>query len=270
MRIEARPLRFLVVHAVRDASQKRLVPAVLVLSLLSLFVMDSCSSCNTNIVVQGEATTVDLSSFAGVLMFGLLSVWSISLAGLLAADHLREIFEDGSAFLWLSRPISRPTLALGRLLGSLIISLGAALILCGGASFFLSVRGNLPLAPALLATLSVLVSCASIAALSMLSSLFVPRVVNFLLVFGAVGSISVLNLATVGGRSISGLFFVLDQFGPPLMTAIVAALVPWWSSSSVVIPFWDIVIRSFIWFFGSIVLLLVVFDQSELSRFENR
>ena len=171
MRIESRPLRWLTTQAVRDASQRRLVPAVLVISVLSLFMMDSCTSCNANVVVQGEPQTMDLSSLAGLFTFGLLAIWSIALAGLLASDHLREIFEDGSATLWLARPISRPTLALGRLLGSLIVSLGAALLLCGGASFFLSIRGGLPLLPAIWATLSVLLSCVTMAALAMMASL---------------------------------------------------------------------------------------------------
>ena len=71
MRIEARPLRWLTTQAVQDASQRRLVPAVLVISVLSLFMMDSCTSCNANVVVEGEPQSMDLSSLAGLLTFGL-------------------------------------------------------------------------------------------------------------------------------------------------------------------------------------------------------
>ncbi len=270
MKIEARPLRWLTAQAVRDASQRRLVPAVLVISVLSLFMMDSCTSCNANVVVQGEPQAIDLSSLAGLLTFGLLAVWSIALAGLLASDHLREIFDDGSATLWLARPISRPTLALGRLLGSLIVSLGAALLLCVGASFFLSIRGDLPLLPALWATLSVLSSCTTIAALAMMASLFLPRLVTVLIVFGGVGLMAVLNLAAAAGRPLAGLYFVLHQFGPPVLSAVMAALSPWWATGPVEISVWDVVIRSVSWAIGSLGLLLIVFDQIELSRLEAR
>lgn len=270
MRIEARPLRWLTTQAVQDASQRRLVPAVLVISVLSLFMMDSCTSCNANVVVEGEPQSMDLSSLAGLLTFGLLAIWSIALAGLLASDHLREIFEDGSATLWLTRPISRPTLALGRLLGSLIVSLGAALLLCGGASFFLSIRGDLPLLPAIWATLSVLLSCVTIASLAMMASLFLPRLVTVLMVFGGVGLVAVLNLASAAGRPLAGLYYVVHQFGPPILSAVMAALSPWWATGPVEVSVWDVALRSISWALGSLALLLIVFDQIELSRLEDR
>lgn len=270
MRIEPVALGLLSGEGVRDASRRRIVPAVLVLSFLSLVMMDSCTSCTPNVMVEGEATTVDIARWTGILSFAVLGMWSIALAGLLAADHLRSIFEDGSATLWLARPVSRPTLALARLLGSLAVSLPAALIVCVGATFFLVARSNLAVAPAVVATGAVVLSSITMAALAMTLSLFLPRIVTVLLVFGSVGLIGSLNLWSASVQPLTGLYFAIDRFGPPLLSTIVLALSPWTGQAIASISFWDVALRALVWGVGSVVLLLVVFDQRELAKLEPR
>ncbi len=269
MRVESRALRLLAGEAVRDASRRRIVPAVLAISFLSLMMMDSCTSCSVNLGVGDQPVPVDVLSWTGMLTFAVLGLWSIALAGLLASDHLRAVFDDGSATLLLARPISRPTLALARLLGSLAVSLGAALVLCLGATFLLAVRGGLPLGPAIGATLAVVMSSVAVAALAMTASLFVPRIVTMLFVFGGVGLIGVLNVASAAGRSLSGFYFVLDSFGPPLLSTLILALSPWSQQVPETISAWDVLPRTLAWAAGGVALLLVVFDQRELANLED-
>ncbi len=270
MRIEPDQLRLLTVEAVRDASRRRIVPAVLVISTLSLLMMDSCTSCSQSGGVDASGQPLSVINLTGVLSFSLLGLWSIALAGLLAADHLRSIFDDGSALLVLSRPVSRPTLALARLGGVLAVAFAGALMLCIGAMFFLVVRGGLPLSPALTATLSILVSSVAVAALAMTASLFLPRIVTVLLVLGGVGLIGVLNIGSASGSTFSGLYFVLDRFGPPLLSSIVVALSPWSGQLTSTVTPGDVAARSILWLIGSVALLAVVFDQRELTKLEPR
>jgi ABC-2 type transport system ATP-binding protein len=270
VRIEPDQLRLLTVEAVRDASRRRIVPAVLVISTLSLLMMDSCTSCSQSGGVDASGQPLSVINLTGVLSFSLLGLWSIALAGLLAADHLRSIFDDGSALLVLSRPVSRPTLALARLGGALAVAFAGALMLCIGATFFLVVRGGLPLSPALTATLSILVSSVAVAALAMTASLFLPRIVTVLLVLGGVGLIGVLNIGSASGSTFSGLYFVLDRFGPPLLSSIVVALSPWSGQLTTTVTPGDVAVRSILWLIGSVALLAVVFDQRELTKLEPR
>jgi ABC-type transport system involved in multi-copper enzyme maturation permease subunit len=270
VRIEIDQLRLLSLEAIRDASRRRIVPAVLVISTLSLLMMDSCTSCSQSGTLDSSGQPLSVINWTGMLSFSLLGLWSIALSGLLAADHLRSIFDDGSALLVLSRPVSRPTLALARLAGALAVAFAGALVLCLGATFFLVVRGGLPLAPAMTATFAILMSCVAVAALAMTVSLFLPRIVSVLLVLGGVGLIGVLNIGSASGSEFSGLYFVLDRFGPPLLSSIVLALSPWSGQLIATITPWGIAARAILWLIGSVALLAVVFDQRELTKLEPR
>jgi len=270
VRIEVAELRLLALEAVRDASRRRIVPAVLVISMLSLLMMDSCTSCSQNTLQDASGAQLSVIHWTGVLSFSLLGLWSIALAGLLAADHLRSIFEDGSATLILSRPVSRVTLALARLSGALTVATAGTLILCLGATFFLVVRGGLPLAPAVAATAAILVSSVAVAALAMTASLYLPRIVTTVLVLGGVGVIGVLNIVTASGRTLSGAYFVLDRFGPPLLSSIVLTLSPWSGQLPPSLTAWDVWLRALLWLIGAVLLLALTFDRRELSRLERR
>ena len=58
--------------------------------------------------------------------------------------------------------------------------------------------------PALWATLATLANAVAFAALAMLASLHLPRIANFLLIFGAIALFAGLNLFSVSGAELSG------------------------------------------------------------------
>ena len=85
-------------EALLDALRRKLVAAIAAASLLSLLVLDNCAGCapviNQNGVQQdpGNAAT-----FVGIALMIVVGLWVVTLAGLLASDHLAQALEDGHA-----------------------------------------------------------------------------------------------------------------------------------------------------------------------------
>jgi uncharacterized membrane protein YqaE (UPF0057 family) len=146
----------------------------------------------------------------------------------------------------------------------------ATLVIMGGASMMLFVRGDLPIWPALVALSVTLVNCVSVAALAMLISLFLPRVATFLCVVGFVGWTSMANLISVSGGELGFVSLVLNDFGPPLLTGVVIPLANWSGQSIDGVSTLDIIFRLGLWMFASISSLFFFFQQQELVRFESR
>lgn len=259
-------LRTLFGEAVLDALRRRIVAAVAVLSLLSLMVVESCTSCAAggDLTVSGER--VDIASFlsiTGVVLYGVLALWTLVLAGLLAADHLTEPISDGSARLALARPVARETFAAARLLGSLTISLAAGAVLLGGATFFLVARYGLDPRPAVHTAALCALGAVSVAALSMAGSLFLPRLVVFPLAFLWVWATAGANLAGLAGAELTGLSGALDRFGTPFGSALAIGLAPW-SGRTPVVTETEVVTRLALWALLAAVLLAALFRRQEL------
>ena len=261
----------LVLESLQDAARRRIVPAILVLCFLTLVSINSCTTCNAEITTNNlQAPPVDIFGWVGVSVLGVLAVWSLILAGMLASDHLSASLEDGSGLLILTRPVSRKQFALARLFGTLLITWSAVIVMMGGASFMLSLRGDLSLWPALIALAATLVNCVSIAALAMFISLFLPRIVTFLCVVGFVGWTAIANLMSASGMTLGLWSDVLDRFGPPILSSVIIPLAAWSGQAIESVSVTEIVFRLGLWLFASLSSLLFFFAQQELSRFEAR
>jgi hypothetical protein len=223
-------LRALSVDSFRDAVRRRVAVALAILSLLSLFVVDSCTSCGSGTVTM-NGVDVDASRFfghIGIVLFALLCLWVVAIAGALASDHLQQSLEDGTAHLTLARPVGRGVFALARLAGALVVALGTGAILLGGAAFFLHLRYDLSFAPAAFAALSAAVGAVAIASLAMTASLYLPRFATLVLVFLAVVCIAAANTAAlIPGSELGTVWWTLDRFGPPIGTGIALAAAEW-------------------------------------------
>ena len=263
-------LGLLTAEAVHDARRRRIVPVVLVVCIVSLLMMNSCTSCTGELRVEGDiADPLDILSWAGVSLFCVIGLWVVVLAGLLAADHLTASLEDGSALLLLSRPVSRAEFAIARLLGALAVSIGAGALLLGGATFFLSTRGDFSVAPALLACLACLLGSVTAAALSMTVSLYLPRVATFLLVMASVALISTVNLLGLSGVELSTLYTAIDRLGPPFATGILQALAPWSDGKVAETGAFGVALRLLLWAVGSVVALGFAFQHREIGGGES-
>jgi ABC-type transport system involved in multi-copper enzyme maturation permease subunit len=270
VQIDLEHVRLLSAEGVSDAARRRIVPAVLVFCFVSLAMVNSCTSCNADIQISGDdaSAAFDILGWAGVGVFSVLGLWAITLAGLLGADHLSSSLEDGSALLVLARPVSRSSFAISRLVGSLAVSVGAGLIMLLGATFFLVGRSDLPIAPALLATGSAVLSSVCVASLAMTASLFLPRIAVFVLVLGGVALFSISNWLGLVGAQQGEILTVLDQLGPPLASSLAHLLAPWSDRAPEAGVLVDLALRSMLWSVGSVATLLMIFEHKELSGFD--
>lgn len=270
--IEMPVLRLLTRESLRDASRRRIVPAVIILCFLTLASINSCTTCNAEIStnVQADTSQLDVLAWLGLTVMGVLAAWSVVLAGLLASDHLSSSLEDGSGLLILARPVSRRDFVLARLTGVLAIALTTVVVTLGGASAMLSARGDLVVWPALLAIGATMANCVSLAALAMLSSLFLPRIVTFLCVLAGVAWTSIANLLSASGAELGFVGGLLDAFGPPILSGVIVPLAVWSGQSISGPSSFEVIARLVIWAFGSVAVLVFVFGRQELTRFELR
>jgi ABC-type transport system involved in multi-copper enzyme maturation permease subunit len=213
----------------RDAVRRRVAIALAILSVISLLVVDSCTSCGSG-TIQMNGIDVDAARFlsmTGVVLYAVLALWVIAIAGALASDHLQQALEDGTAHLTLARPVGRGVFALARLAGALAVSLGTGALLLGGAALFLHFRYDLALLPALAGAAAAAVSALAIASLAMSASLYLPRFATLVLVFLAVVCIAAANGFALTGAELGPIWGALDRFGPPIGTGIALAAAEW-------------------------------------------
>ena len=217
-------------EALRDAVRRRIIPAIVLLSMFSLMAIDGFTSCAGNVTIQDqEVQLAEVAGASGVILFVALGLWVGVLAGILASDHLQQTLEDGSANLSLSRPVSRDIFALGRLAGVLAVTFATGALLLGSAAGLLNVRSGLPLSPAMIAGAHAAVAAFVCATFSMTLSLWLPRLATMLVMLGFIATMATANLLSFIPREEpwTGSLALLDRLGPPIAKAPIAALGSW-------------------------------------------
>lgn len=253
-------------EALADAVRRRIVPLIAVMALLSLFFVDSCTSCSPQIESQGQPVELpDLAGMLGLAMMVVLGLWTQVLAGVLASDHLAEPLADGSAALALARPVSRGGFALSRLAGVVALSFATGAVLLGSTTLLLSQRQDLAPEPAVAAGLACALGCVSVGGLAMAASIYLPRVATALLVFALVWGVALVNAVGQTGAELGGLLGAVDRFGPPLASAMIVALAPWLDSVTVSGTAADVTLRGLAWAAASAGLVVAAFRRLELS-----
>jgi len=260
--------RALAVEAFRDAMRRRIVPVIAVFALLSLLAVDSCTSCagSSQVVENGTRVSVDdISGWTGMLIFTVLSLWVMVLAGLLASDHLAETVLDGSAHLTLARPVRRSEFALARLAGSLGIAYTTGVVVLSVSAYLLHLRSGVPLGAAIWAGLACAAAAFVVAALAMALSLVLARIAAAMSVLFFVGAIALVNAFALFGVSLGRLGEVVQQFAPPLCTAVVVALEPWIAPVNPDVVPAIMVLKLALWMIASVLILLATFQKRELG-----
>jgi len=251
-------------EALADALRRRIAAAVALAALVSVAMLESCTSCSSPVNVNGELRELsELAGPAGLGAFVLLGLWVIALAGVLAADHLQSTLDDGSALLALARPISRDSFALARLVGVLGLACCAGFVMLGSAATLLATRSGLSVAPALVAGGACALGCVAVAALAMTASLALPRAATLLLVLGGVW-VSAFANGLGSFTQVGGWLGALDRLGPPLASAMALALTPWLEGVALQGDPVRIYARLAAWAIAGVLALVYAFRRVEL------
>jgi hypothetical protein len=257
--------RWLTGEALREAARRRIVVVIVGLSLLSLALIDGCSSCASGTMTVNEAV-VDpgaLGGAIGVAMVSALCVWIVILAGVLCADQLARTVSEGSVWLWLARPVSRESFVLSQLAGPLLIAWVAGGVLLATAAVLLQARQGLEPTPALAAGANALVNATTLGAISMAASLWLPRAAIALLVLGVTVPMAALEGVALAGVPLEGTARLVAELGPPFLAAPLAQLATWVPvlgerSSS------EPTLRALAWAAASVTLPLALFRRVAL------
>ena len=182
-------------EALLDAVRRRIIAAIILLSVFSLMAIDGFTSCAGNVSVDGQDVQLaEVAVATGAILFVALGLWVTVLASILASDHLQQTLEDGSANLSLARPVSRDTFALARLAGVFAVALATGVVLLGSAAGLLNLRSGLPLGPAMIAGAHAGVAAFVCATFSMALSLWLPRLATMLTMLGFIATMATANL----------------------------------------------------------------------------
>ena len=258
--------RVLSLDALRDALQRRIVPVLVAICVLSLLAIDSCTSCApAQIDVNGVPQQLEgLPGGMGLLTLVVLCLWVITLAGILCADHLRSTLEEGYAALALARPVSRSSYAFARLAGALGVALSVGALLLAAAGYLIAARAGLPLPPIWGTALACVLGALTLGAFSMCLSLHLPRLPTVMLVFAAVAVISVANLLGVTRFDSGGWLSAIDRFGPPLATSLAAPLQAWLPPEYAKLDTGPLLLRALAWSAIALFQLGVEFRRLEI------
>jgi ABC-type transport system involved in multi-copper enzyme maturation permease subunit len=262
----ARTFTLLSGDALRDALRNRVGLFALACALLVGLFADRCTGFDTGaIVLNGQAYDLrDGARLVGPVVFGSCSVLLLFVAGFLASDGLARPISDGTVSLWLARPVSRAVYALSRLSGTLALALVAGASVLLGVVALLHLRLGLDTGPGIVGVAIFVADAWVVASLAMTLGLFLPRVVALTLVVLAVQLVVSSNVLAVLMSNGDGGVSVLERFGPPLGTALLYALAPWFSASASAGEWTDVLMRLAVWAVGTSALLIVLFRRLEL------
>lgn len=255
----------LAAEAVRDSLRSRSGLAIFVSAALCLLFVERCSGATA--IFEHGGRTIDPAVFSrviGPLLYGLVALFLVAAAGLVACDVLARPIEDGTVSLWLARPVSRTLYALARLAGAVTLSgvVGAVVLLA--ATVLVTARYDLSYGPGLVGMAVFLADAVVVSAVAMAASLFLPRLLTLFLVVTWVQLVLFANLAHMVGAVFGGWLGALERWGPPLGTALLFALSPWVGLDADGGLALGVFLRLGLWAAGSVALVAFVFRRLEL------
>ena len=268
-----RAFRIFAAEAFRDGLRRRLAFAVGLVLMIGLAGAQTCTQFGSgSFNVNGEAVDANvIGGFLAPILFGFQAWAVLAIAGLLAADHLARPLAEGSAVLWLARPVSRHTWALARLAGALGVALLCGAVLLGGTGAMLALRQGVAIQPALLAAAATALGAVVVAAFAMAASLALGRSAVVFVVLLALAFVAFANgvgLATELAHpevELGGLVGAVDRYGPPLFTAIAGAVAQWNPHVDAGDTFTESTLRLAVWAIGGIAVLLAAFRSREIE-----
>jgi ABC-type transport system involved in multi-copper enzyme maturation permease subunit len=273
MRASLRAFAALAAEAFRDGLRRRFAFAIALFLLAAGMGAESCTDLGdaSFSINQHSIPPEVLAGFVAPLLVAWQALAVLVITGVVAADHLARPLAEGSAALWLARPVSRDAFAGARLAGALGVGLGAGVLLLGTSASLVVVRQHLPVWPALAAALATALGALAVAGLAMATSLVLGRSAVLLLVVGGVPWIALANAVALVGQlvhpdsEVGGVLGAVDRFGPPLGTAIFAAVAPWNPHVDATGTLGPALARLAVWAIGGTALVALAFRRTEVE-----
>lgn len=261
-----RSLALLAADAVRDGVRNRVGLFALVFALLVGLFADRCTAFDAGTVVLNgrEFDVREGARLMGPFVFASCALLLVLVSGFVACDALARPLSEGTATLWLSRPVGRASYALSRLAGALGLSLAAGAAVLLVVTVLLHLRLGLDPKPALAGVAVFAADAWVVAAVAMTLGLHLPRVVALGAVVLSIQMVVFTNgLHTVASVS-GGLLGAVERYGPPLGTALFYALAPWFSEGVPAADWLGVCARLVLWGAGSTALLALLFRRLDL------
>lgn len=264
--------RVLAGEAFRDGLRRRLAFVVAITLLLGLAGAQSCTNVGGGVSFNGD--TLDphvVGGFIAPLLFAAQALTVLSIAGLLASDLLARPLAEGSAVLWLARPVSRGAWAGARLAGALGVTFASGAVLLGGTGAMLVLRQGVSIEPALAATAATALGSVVVASFAMAASLVLGRsavalVVVIALVFVVTANTMGFAIDLLGSDlQMGSILGPLDRYGPPLFRSILAAVVAWNPHVEAQGAFGAAMLRLGAWSIAGVATLVVAFRRREIE-----
>ncbi|MCC6641292.1 MAG: hypothetical protein IT386_09045 [Deltaproteobacteria bacterium] len=262
----ARKLALLAADAVSDGVRNRVGLFALLFALVVGLFADRCTAFDAGTVMLNgrEFDVRDGAPLMGPFVFGSCALLLVLVTGFVACDALARPLSEGTATLWLSRPISRASYALSRLAGALGLGLAAGIAVLLVVTVLLHLRLGLDPKPALAGMAVFAVDAWIVAAVAMTLALHLPRVVALGAIVLALQMVVFTNgLHTVASVS-GGLLGAIEHYGPPLGTGLIYALAPWFAEGVSAADWLAVVARLVVWGAGSTALLAILFRRIDL------
>jgi hypothetical protein len=265
--------RVLASEAFRDGLRRRFAAVLAALLVIGLLGAETCTGLGSGELVYNgrEIDPRAVAGFVAPLLYAFEILALVVTAGVLASDHLARPLADGSAALWLARPVGRGAFAGARLAGALGVVAAGGVVLLGGTGGLLVGRQGLAVGPALAGAAAGGLDAIVVGALAMAASLGLGRSAVLLLVTFGVPFVGLANTLVLGAQLVApeahfgGLIGAVDRFGPPLGTAVLAAVAAWNPHVEAQGAFASVLPRLLLWAAGSAALLVLSFRRRELA-----
>lgn len=254
-------------EALRDAIRSGVGVFAVVGAILVAVFAERCTLGESGVlVVNGRVIGMEEGArLLGPVVYGVSAFCFVLIAGFVACDGLARPLGDGSALLWLARPVTRTAYALSRLLGALALAVGVGAVVLVGIAGLLDARLGLAMGPALWGLAACALDAWVVAAVAMALGLWLPRVVALAIVTIwtqlVVFSNGVHLVMDTGGGTLAA----IERFGPPLGTAVLHALAPWYSSLPVGPDAAWVALRLVAWGAGATLVMVLAFRRMEVS-----
>jgi ABC-type transport system involved in multi-copper enzyme maturation permease subunit len=267
-----RAFAVLAVEAALELPRRRLALGIALVVGIAVASANTCtnfSAAGTRFNDQPLDPAV-VSGFVAPILFSYQALVVLLVTALLAADHLARPLAEETAVPWLARPVSRAAYAGARLAGALAVAVALGILLLGATTVLLAVRHGVAPGPAVVGAVATGLSAVVVAALAMALSLWMGRTPLTLLISLAVPLQFFANgmglvLALVHPElSPPGPLAALDRFGPPIGTAVLAAVASWnphVEAAELIVPVFG---QLALWAAGAVALLIVAFRRVEV------